>query len=863
MEHSVKTLKLIPQILLWSIALTLIVLFVCSLLPSSGGGAVFMHDARLRIQSHDLILGLIIAVAVLLPSVRGTLRNLVIGDNGNGLGIVCGVTGLLLLLAAKYPHGSLLPRRPMLLVYIACLLLVPAFILILTRVFIRPYSPDSGGLLGDAPLETRDDLAPDQTIVLDNLKELLTKQQQIRSIGLYGDWGTGKTSVFQVARREIKQIDKGIIWVEIDPWRYTSQEALVLGFYEEIGKALERKIPGIQNSAAALLATAEPLVRTNDKTGVLATLFGWLQQLAQRQLRDPGEYITNLLKREGKYLVVTIDNVERNTDEQQVLRTLQLVHFLQGPVVAYVFISEKDKLLACIPNADKENAATYLEKFIEYELELFKPDDKQLLGFFQRKLQSLEKHDFMLNAPPRLIHDFATYRGVIKIFNQFTGNLDRFYVDEHYTVKLEDKLVLDHIRLKYPLLWRHIEQNRDLYDDGRRASDRLEYYLTDEDERDKRRGEAINKAVDEGVPENKQQAVRDTIAELFPLTNHPLGHHKVFANYEEWQREHKVAWPDALDDYFAGSLKRETYDAQLKKINDLLPRIATADDKKLIGHYRNYLTELGEEDKRDDIRLLTSEMLHREQDPEKAQQQLRALLRAYCQYGGYTALEGGGGGELSTILSAINRFAESIPGEADQAKALDYIFKDIEDYTYHPGVMLGMLLYMLPERDNHFFAMQRWGDGFTKLRRRGLKYVDTYYLGKGSKHTLFDTSRGYEWRFILFQWALSMRSSKSGSNILGAKARSDRVNKYVFGIWNVDHKLAYNNIKEDFWGTEWSSETQDAWHVSADKLKPYDTAKMVKLVEELTRSTTLSKVRRDEMAVFLEELKKVTDQPTA
>ncbi len=439
-----------------------------------------MHDARLRVQSHTLVLLLIAAVAGLLPSVRGTLRNLVIGSNGNSFGIVCGLTGLLILLAARYHSMSFIPHRPTLLTFIACLFLLPALILALTRIFIRPYRRDTGGLLSDNPLETRDDLAPDQIIVLDNLKELLTKQQQIGSVGLYGDWGTGKTSVFQVARHEIKQADKHIIWVEVDPWRYTSQEALVLGFYEEIGKALERKIPGIQNSAATLLATAEPLVRTNDKTGLLATIFGWLHQLAQRQQRDPGDYITNLLEREGKFLVVSIDNVERNTDRQQVLRTLQLVHFLNGPV-AYVFICEKDKLLACIPNDDGGNAATYLEKFIEYELELFKPDDKLLLDFFHSRLQAVEEHEFTLNVPPNLVHDFATYRGVIKIFNQFIFELARrFYLDDHYTVKLEDKLVLDHIRLKYPLLWRHIEQNRDIYDGGSRDTDRLDYFLTDE-----------------------------------------------------------------------------------------------------------------------------------------------------------------------------------------------------------------------------------------------------------------------------------------------------------------------------------------------------------------------------------------------
>ncbi len=132
------------------------------------------------------------------------------------------------------------------------------------------------------------------------------------------------------------------------------------------------------------------------------------------------------------------------------------------------------------------------------------------------------------------------------------------------------------------------------------------------DERDKRRGESINKAIDEAAPESRRKALRDTIAELFPTTYHLLGHtSKKYADYEAWQRERRVAWPDALDDYFAGSLKREVYDTQLKKINNLLSRVDTTDDEKLVEHYRNYLDDLGQEDRRDDIRLLTNEILHR------------------------------------------------------------------------------------------------------------------------------------------------------------------------------------------------------------------------------------------------------------
>ena len=64
----------------------------------------------------------------------------------------------------------------------------------------------------------------------------------------------------------------------------------MLGFYEEIGKALEREIPGVQNSAAELLKIAEPLVRKNDRTGVLTMLMAWCS--VQRPSRWETQEIT-------------------------------------------------------------------------------------------------------------------------------------------------------------------------------------------------------------------------------------------------------------------------------------------------------------------------------------------------------------------------------------------------------------------------------------------------------------------------------------------------------------------------------------------------------------------------------------------
>lgn len=859
------------QEVLWSplfaLRVSLIVVAIVAFIPDSGKVAASLHDARIWLQGHALLIAIPVSLSLCFARVRGTLRRIVLhyDDRSSWLGAFVAVW---LAIVALWAGKWFIPKRPFIFLYASGLMLVVIVVAeFVIRTAPKKYKTTKGVLAADKPLTTRTNLAPEQTKVLESLEELLARQQQIRSIGLYGDWGTGKTSVYKTARRELKKVDANIVWVEIEPWRYTSQEALVLGFYEEIGKAMERAIPGAQNSAAVLLQTAEPLVRKNDKTGLFTMLFEWLKRVVQKQYGDPEKYITSVLKQEGKYLVVVIDNVERNSSAEHVLRTLQLAHFLNAPNVTYIFIAEKDKLLGCMPELYKGEQAKYLEKFVEYELELVPPTHAQLRSFMNLKLKDSDAHiplDFKIDTPDILVQDMDTYRGVIKVFNQFIFELNRRYFrNGRYTVKLDGKYVLDHIRVKYPLLWKHIELNRDEYDEGNRKRSRFYYIKHDEAQIREHRRKVITEAIDSYVPEEKRELIKDTLRELFPQTNHLLGggavHH---IDYKKARRERRVYHPDVLDEYFAGSTSLEAYEASVVEITNLLEALKDSKNETArMELFSGYLAETAKnESPGDAIRLLVDELLY-SGDVKTIRIYLRSLLRAYCLYVNFIASDSDDG-RLAPVISGINEFALQYGQGDKQSEHLDYIFRDIEKYMSHPSVMLRMLLYMHPARDNHFFAIQQWGEGYQALRRRGLKYVDDYYL-KHKENNFFDPSRGYEWRFVFYQWALSVRTGDTpDKRDVDAEARFKRANAYIFSLWRNDHQLAYRAIMEDFWGKQWSSETEDTWQVTLDKLEPYDTAQLVALTEELTNSDTLNKEQREDMSAFLKLLKDmVSEQP--
>lgn len=848
----------ILRIVTHSLLIFIIILILVTLLPKNDFLIKYPHTFRMWLQDNCLQL-LIGGIALMcFATIRGTLRNALFSKKNDYI-IIFTISSALLFIIAYINSGYwLVPNRPFLYIYIAGFFeLLGLYITLIDLLLkINHYQYQTGLLAADEVINDRNNLSIDQITTLDNLKEILQNQQQIHSIGLFGDWGTGKTSIYQTAKNEIIKIDKNIIWVEIEPWRYTSQESLVLGFYEEIGLALENSIPGIQNSAKTLLQIAEPLVRTSDHTGFAYFIFNFIYRITKKSNKHPGEYISSTLEREGKYLIIAIDNVERNCDKLQVLRTLQLVHFLNARNTAYIFISEKEKLLSCIPEENKLAKTIYLEKFIEYELELLKPKKDELQNFFKTKLETIP-YDFQLKNIDSLIEDFETYRGVVRIFNQFTLELSsRFYRDDKYLIKLEDKLTLDHIHLKYPLLWKHIEQNRDVYDEGLRNKDRFYRLIIGEDERDKQRQDIILKAIDQTVPEDKRSAIRSTIAELFPQTYHLLGHSsKKYCDYSEFRRELRVCHPDVLDNYFARSQNQEVYHHRLNKINKLIINLdkGESNENNIINLFKEYIESISKEPGMGDtIRLLTGELAYTLSNKDKLRLYLRCFLRSYSQYISYASLDRDDG-ILSNILSAINEFVEQFTDRENLLKIhLNYIFKDLDKYISHPSVILRILLYLLPERDNSFYAIKKWGDGFNKLRRKGLVYVDNFYLSQTNTNIFLDHQLSYEWRFILYQWALSIETNNSTrASFSGSKVRFKRVNEYFFNILNRDHKLAYDIIKSDFYGKEWSSEIKDNWHISIEKLSPYDTKKMRALATKLCSSNILNRTQRQEMDVFL------------
>lgn len=808
--------------------------------------ALWLRDIRLWVESHALLFLGAVFILLLLRKFRGTLRALILGD-GRWSAVRISLSIYILSILLTYLSGTwIVPDHPYYYLYTAIGAGLVLSLLGISMVTVSRLIPVRGALAEDEPLDSRENLGPYQLSALDNLEEIIKNQQQINSVGLYGEWGTGKTSIYKVAKNELSKLDPRIIWVEVEPWRYTSQESLVLGFYEQIGRTLEKEIPGIQNTVNSLLSIAEPLVRKSEPFGIIETVYRWFSNLFSRSAPTPAEYISRVLEREGRYLVVAIDNVERTGNAEQVYRTLQLVHFLKDTRITYVFISEKDRLLDLIRSLEQLptelNAAAYLEKFIEYEIDIFKPSTDQLNAFFTAKLNEHGVPGQLVDVSRSIIRNFETYRGVIKILNLFVFELDkRFLRNGEYTIDLGDKLQLDYLRAKYPTVWAHIEQNRDYYDEGIRDYDQFEYFSKSEDMRKSERRQAIEQVLRANVPEEKTENVTDILKSLFPTLKNALDNSPSYKDSENWLLERRVAAPDILDEYFARNESLASYDIVVEQVNAVLDKCIAKglNSAQTSAYLKDFLRQSRNQgNARDAIRLLNREIFRRKISKQQQKQFFRSLLRVYA--GDHKTRLLDEERVLPGILVGINQLERGLRDKPSIVKTdLNYIFSKLWDYCQNPSFILRLLLFISPGRNNDLYNIQEWGEpttGYQRFRKAALRQIRAYYEDVEKFQQLFVNLSSKEWSFVFFQWANGVVSKAPTERTAEEQANFTDVNQKFLNYFQAHPEVAYECLRQDFYVREggWGNdEGPMKWMANPNDSGKYDYPMLLETVNYL------------------------------
>ena len=629
-------------------------------------------------------------------------------------------------------------------------------------------SYDDGKMISDDPNRTsKNELTEEQKEVAEQL-DYLIRNSQIKSIGVFGEWGSGKTTVMSSVQKSLAN-DIDIICVDFEPWRYTSEESLVNGFYKVIGEALEKNIAGPQNSVLTLNELSKPLISKNDRNGLVSFFANIINKILRINSEQPEDYIETTLERSGKKLLVIIDNVERIYKPELIHRALQVSQFLRNTDrCTYVFLSDKSKLYLTTPEHFNGSSDEYLEKFIEIEIHLRNCSIETLAAFIN---DTLRNRMFMgkIKLNTEILEAISTHRGAIKTCNQFRLNMDRFSHKDKpgkYMINLEDKLSMDVIFIKYFPIYKDIIKNRHKYtdyDDFSQGFEEEKYYT-----------KIKNHIIEITKPYNDSKIILNLLYSIFPEVKNAVTGSRENISYNSLKLNKKIAHRDFLDSYFAKNQAADDYNRQLVDIDEFINNLNfeevdnTASSKILSNYiinnnFDNFLS------------LLLSQI--KESNLDDANKYLHYILQYYIKT--IEKVNRKNDRPIYVLLKSIDNYYVRM-SDSDQKDIFitETLNEDLISSS-HPSISLRILLTIHPDRENDLVSLKSYTQ-YNTLKKTTLKQIDKYYLS--DKNNVFEES-DYGWQFIIYQWMFSI--NPNGNKILdntAEKTRRKKVSNYVYSL---------------------------------------------------------------------------------
>ena len=220
-------------------------------------------------------------------------------------------------------------------------------------------------------------------------------------IGVFGKWGTGKTSILNMVVNEINYLsesnDERPIIVNFSPWNYTDKDNLISIFFEDLRKKIKfnsnnenmkQIVKAIDQYSGVLnLLSFTSVVLNQNWIMMLKYPFKYFYQYIRGKILEDtnlDKAKTNLEKaliKSNQKIIVIIDDIDRlpNTQIRDIFQLVKQVG--NFPNIIYVLSMDRDVVCSALESVHNIDGAEYLEKIVQIPFEipaLLKPKLKEI-----------------------------------------------------------------------------------------------------------------------------------------------------------------------------------------------------------------------------------------------------------------------------------------------------------------------------------------------------------------------------------------------------------------------------------------------------------------------------------------------------
>lgn len=342
-------------------------------------------------------------------------------------------------------------------------------------------------------------------------------------IGMYGKWGSGKTSVINMVIDRLRSLssneEKPPVILEFNPWLCADPKQLVSQFFKQLSATIFKFRPDLENICGYMDSYAEVF----DLAGELPNVGGLFKILGRWRKKKADEHNGNLqaikneissnLEKNKLRLVVTIDDIDRLSNDE-IVSVFQLVKALADfPYATYLLAFDRDIVVKALTEVQKGDGSEYLEKIIQAPFELPASDPQDIWKIFFDRLSNIigdiEPGTWDVDYWSDLFyHGIRHYLETIRHVVRYTNTLSLKYAIVKDEVNALDFIALSCLQVFEPDVYATLPLHKnEICGTGQGHIDQYA----------RKKIETTWEAIISGVPEDRQERIKNIISGMFPL----------------------------------------------------------------------------------------------------------------------------------------------------------------------------------------------------------------------------------------------------------------------------------------------------------------------------------------------------------
>ena len=500
------------------------------------------------------------------------------------------------------------------------------------------------------------------------------------TVGLYGAWGSGKTSLLNMVIEQIERSSTDVVILRFNPWLCSDPKQLITQFFKQLASAIKMKKPTADTvcelvdqyadifDAASLIPYAGAAIAAAGK--MFTTKARKRMNRKSNDMQGQKDEIIRTMVKENLKIIVSIDDIDR-LSEEEIIAVFQLVKALADfPNAVYLLAFDYDVVVRALGTVQHGDGREYLEKVIQVPFEIPAPSMESIHGALFSKLNGI------LGDIPDNRWDKATWA---ELFQYGYSNV--FYL-KYQLLQGEtdpvDLLGLTCLQVFEPAIYSTLNNYKDILC-GSIGSYSYDRQKIDEEKIKK----AVSHIFSDGIAAN-EEAATSILGILFPKTEAALGSIYSFGRYYDHRRfliNCNIAVPECFDRYFSLSLEDDAIStATMRKL------IYEASEKELV----TYITQLYQDGKI--IRLLEEIEAYANKGDSKNIPSERAaiLIRCLCRMWSSFEVEEKGFFTIPfawRLLFCVDPLLEAI----DMVERFSFLRSIFEDKMVEPSILALLL----------------------------------------------------------------------------------------------------------------------------------------------------------------------------